>query len=166
VTVHDQLGIAYLYWTPVTWLAANASYQYERRDTGVGYDPNFVPIGLNMTTNRVPLGVNLYHPSGLFAKFKATYISQRGIFEQCQLQISQSCLAYGMASGNSDFWVLNASIGYRLPKRLGIMSIDANNLLNRTFQYQQSPSSLREMPLFQPARVIYGKLTLLYDWDL
>jgi tetratricopeptide (TPR) repeat protein len=166
LTAHDQLGTAYLYWTPVNWLAVNASYQYERRDTGVGYDATYTPLGLNVTTSRVPLGLNLFHPSGLFAKFKATYISQRGIFEQCQVPISPSCLAYGMVPGNSQFWVLDASLGYRLPKRLGIISVDANNLLNRTFQYQQSTGGQYEMPLFQPARVIYGKLTLLYDWDL
>jgi tetratricopeptide (TPR) repeat protein len=158
LTVHDQLGMAYLFWTPVTWLAANASYQYERRDTGVGYDVFFAPLGLDMTTNRVPLGINLFHPSGLFAKFKATYVSQRGIFEQHS--------TFSMMPGNSDFWLLDASLGYRLPKRLGIMSVEANNLLNRTFQYQQNPSTITVMPLYQPARAIFGKLTLLYDWDL
>jgi tetratricopeptide (TPR) repeat protein len=158
LTVHNQLGLAYLYWTPVSWLAANASYQYERRDTGVGYDASFAPLGLNMTTNRVPLGLNLFHPSGLFAKFNATYVSQRGIFEQHS--------TFSMTPGNSDFWLLDASLGYRLPKRLGIVSVEANNLLNRTFQYQQNPSTITVMPLYQPARVIFGKLTLLYDWDL
>jgi tetratricopeptide (TPR) repeat protein len=158
LTVHDQLGTAYLYWTPVTWLATNASYQYERRDTGVGYNASFMPLGLNMMTNRVPLGLNFFHPSGFFAKFKATYVSQRGIFEQYSTS--------SMVPGNSDFWLLDASLGYRLPKRLGIMSVEATNLLNRTFKYQQNPSTITVMPLYQPARVIFGKLTLLYDWDL
>lgn len=153
VVEHQQLGTAYLYWTPVTWLAANASYQFERFDTG---DLNYAPLVSDVTTNRVPLGINLFHPSGLFAKFKGTYVNQRGTFYQV---VSSS-----MVPGNSDFWVLDASIGYRLPKRLGIVSVNANNLLNRTFNYQEN--ALVAMPSFQPARVIYGKVTLLFDWGL
>jgi len=153
VTEHQQLGTAYLYWTPVTWLSANASYQFERFDTG---DLSYSPLVSNVTTNRVPIGLEFFHPSGVFAKFKATYVSQWGDF----YQVASS----GFAHGNSEFWVLDASIGYRLPKRLGIVSINGNNLLNRTFKYQEN--ALVAMPAFQPARVIYGKLTLLYDWDL
>jgi tetratricopeptide (TPR) repeat protein len=156
VVEHQQLGRAYLYWTPVTWLSADASYQFERFDTGDNTVQIYTPLVSNVTTNQVPLGLNFFHPSGLFAKFKATYVNQRGTFWQVS--------SFSLAPGNDDFWVLDASIGYRLPKRLGIASINANNLLNRDFKYQEN--ALVATPLFQPARVIYGKLTLLYDWDL
>jgi tetratricopeptide (TPR) repeat protein len=152
VTEHDQLGLAYLYWTPLTWLAANAAYQFEKSDSDVSHDINYTPLGLKVTTNRVPLGLDLFNSTGLFAKFKGTYVAQRGLFERIS--------TFSLDEGHSIFWVMDASIGYRLPKRLGIISLGANNLLDRNFKYQEDPTAI---PSFQPARFTYGKLTLLLD---
>ena len=155
VTEHDQLGSAYLYWTPLKWLSANAGYQFEKTESDVDHNFYYTPLGLKVTTNRVPLGLDLFHPSGLFGKFKATHVSQRGLFGQIS--------TLSLEEDHEDFWVLDASIGYRLPKRLGIMSVGANNLLDRNFKYQEDPLAFAAMPTFQPARFIYGKLTLLFD---
>ncbi|MEN8133656.1 MAG: hypothetical protein ABFS45_26525, partial [Pseudomonadota bacterium] len=37
---------------------------------------------------------------------------------------------------SEDFSVLDASIGYRLPKRTGIISLEARNILNKKFHFQ------------------------------
>lgn len=40
--------------------------------------------------------------------------------------------------GQDRFWVADASIGYRLPNRYGIVSINIKNVLDEQFQFQQS----------------------------
>jgi outer membrane receptor protein involved in Fe transport len=60
-------------------------------------------------------------------------------------------------SGSDQFWIFDASAGYRLPDRWGIVSIEGKNLFDRSFQYQDT-DPLR--PLIQPGRTVYVKLTL------
>jgi hypothetical protein len=57
------------------------------------------------------------------------------------------------------FWVFDASIGYRLPKRLGIITIEAKNLFNEKFNFQDTDAS---NPRIQPKQLIVAKLTLAF----
>ena len=60
-------------------------------------------------------------------------------------------------SGHDQFWLLDAAISYRLPKRMGFISFGGKNLFNRHFKYYDAdPAS----PVIQPSRFIYGKVTL------
>lgn len=151
VKMHEQLGRAYLYWTPFTWMAANAEYQFEGFDS-----PMSVPLGITntppkITTHRVPFGLDFFHPSGFFAKLKATYVDQ----EVNYFNVS----SVSFEPGEDHFWLLDASIGYRLPNRLGIFTIEAKNIFNQGFQYQETEFA---NPLFQPKRLIFTKLTLAF----
>ena len=139
----EKIGRGYLYWTPFTWAAASAEYQFEHFDT---VDEN----SLDFKTHRVPLGANLYHPAGIFIKLKATYVNQEGNFLD---SLSNSF------EGRDQFWICDASIGYRLPKRFGIFSIEGKNLFDRNFMFQEIDTL---NPLIQPDRLIFGKLTLSF----
>ncbi len=143
----ERLGRAYLNWTPLAWAAARVEYQFERVDGG---DPNifFLP---KTTTHRVPLGLNFYHPCGFFAKLKATYIDQKGTF----LDTS----SFSFEPGGDQFWLADVSIGYRLPKRLGIFTIEAKNLFDKAFRFQDTELS---KPSIQPDRLIFTRLTLSF----
>lgn len=143
---YERLGRAYLYWTPFTWLAGNAEYQYETRDT-----PEEITEAPKVTTNRVPFGVDFFHPSGLFAKVRETFVDQRGTF----LEIP----SFNFERDKSSFWLTDALIGYRLPKRYGIFTVGANNLFDREFKYQEFELV---NPSFQQKRFTYAKLTLLF----
>ena len=141
----ERLGRGYLYWTPHKWLALSAAYQYEQFDR----DPQFVAGIEHVETHRVPLGINFYHPSGLSAALRVTYINQRGVF---QPQQSASFLP-----GSDQFWLADAALGYRLPKRLGLISVEGKNLFNKSFSYQDTDPV---NPLIQPKRVVFAKITL------
>ena len=69
----EKVGRAYLYGTPHKWVALTADYFYERfkRDKRQWFWEN-------LDTQRVPLGINFSHPSGLNASFKATYYRPEG----------------------------------------------------------------------------------------
>lgn len=147
----ERLGRAYLYWTPHPWIALSSEYQYE----GFKRPEDFAGDNITrLNTHRVLLGVGFFHPSGLFVQFKPAYISQNGKFVQ-----ALSPFETEIVSKESQFWVFDASIGYRLPKRLGILTITAKNLFGKTFNFQDTDPS---NPRIQPKRLILGKLTLAF----
>lgn len=66
-------------------------------------------------------------------------------------------------SGSEDFILLDVVIGYRFPKRRGIVSLEVSNLLDRKFSYEEISDLLSpetENPRFIPERLILSKFTL------
>jgi tetratricopeptide (TPR) repeat protein len=143
----EQIGRAYLYGTPHKWVALTADYFYERfkRDKRQWFWEN-------LDTQRVPLGINFSHPSGLNASFKATYYHQKGDFTQ---QGGDPTLP--AIPGEDSFWLCDAAIGYRLPQRYGMITIGAKNLFDQSFHYYDT--DIRN-PAIQPDRVFFAKVTL------
>jgi outer membrane receptor protein involved in Fe transport len=141
----EYLGRSYLFWTPHDWLALSGEYQHERFKNNQEVAFSFKELA----THRIPLGVKFFHPSGLGILLKTTYLNQTGDF------IRRGGPAF--ESGRSDFWVLDAGISYRLPKRYGIFTIGATNLFDKKFKYQET--DIRN-PTIQPDRVIFGKITV------
>ena len=106
----------------------------------------------DVDTHRVPLGINFFHPSGLSASLKATYINQDGSFERKDG-------AGFFNEGDDDFWLVDATISYRFPKRYGFLTIGVANLADEDFEYFDSD---RNNPRFQPDRVFFGKVTFAF----
>jgi tetratricopeptide (TPR) repeat protein len=152
---HERVGRAYAYWTPYKWFGLSAEYLYERFTRQVPVNLPEVTLGINkVDTHRLPLGINFYHPCGLSAMLKATYVNQRGGFEW------QNPMPTGtFTHGEDQFWLFDATISYRLPKRLGFISVGAKNLFDRGFKFfDTDPFN----PAIQPARLVYGKVTLSF----
>ena len=148
-------GRAYLNWTPLSWVAASAEYFVDRTDGNFTSD-----FFTKLTTQRVPLGLNLYHSSGAFLKVTATFIDQKGVFNT-----DPTGFATTYESGASRFWIWDTSLGYRLPKRDGIFTIGVDNLFDRNFQFfdvEQTFSVMQQLPQYQPARFLFAKLTLSF----
>lgn len=150
--VDERLARAYLYWSPRTWLSATAEYLYERRDS----EDITAPFGPRLTTHRVPFGINLYHPKGYFAKIKTTYFDQKGVF----LDVLPGNISTGLYTNRADeFWIVDGSLGMRLPRGMGIFSIEGKNLFDQAFKYQDTDLANTTIV---PTRNIFAKLTLLF----
>ncbi|WP_052700151.1 TonB-dependent receptor [Methylocucumis oryzae] len=141
----EELARTYLFWSPHPYLALRLEYQYEqiRRDA-------LLTDGVkDMETHKVPMGINFFHPTGIGAGLKLTYYDQAGHFE--------SIKSATIRSGRDDFWIVDAMLSYRLPKRYGFFSIGATNLLDQNFKYfdidYNNPSVL-------PTRTAYARITL------
>jgi tetratricopeptide (TPR) repeat protein len=146
----EWMGRAYAYWTPHKWFGLSAEYLYERFTRDIEF-----ALGLKrVDTQRVPLTINFYHPSGFSAMLKGTYVNQQGKFER------QFPFATGVfEKGDAQFWLFDAAISYRLPKRFGFITVGAKNLFDKSFKYfDTDPVS----PAIQPDRMIYGKVTLSF----
>ncbi len=128
-------------------MAASVEYQYERFDRG----EKFVGTELftDLETQRVSLGGNVFHPSGFFARMKGTYVDQNGKFVD---PLSQPTL-----HDDDQFWVFDASVGYRLPKRFGLLTIEAKNIFDSEFNFQDTDAA---NPSIFPERLVLLRLTL------
>jgi tetratricopeptide (TPR) repeat protein len=139
----------YLYWTPHKWVALRAEYLYER----LKRDPRF-PEGVQESkTHRIPLGISVYHPSGLSAGFTSTYFRQQGQFGG----FLGVLVADPILPGKDDFWVTDLAVNYRLPKRTGFISLGVTNLFDEDFQYYDSDQN---NPAIQPERTAFVRVTL------
>ncbi|MCI0557077.1 MAG: TonB-dependent receptor, partial [Nitrososphaera sp.] len=155
---HEQDEVfhrAYIYWTPTERISLNAELQFEE------YDRKFIedidgPDELQ--TYVAPIGVSYFHPSGFFAKLSGTYVDQEVEFDEHDTETSRAEDHF-----EDNFWVIDASLGYRLPKRYGIVSINFANLLDEEFRYQSS-FNLTEprTPRFEPERAIFARINLWY----
>jgi outer membrane receptor protein involved in Fe transport len=140
----EHLGRAYLFWTPHPWFALRAEYVFERFER-----VEELPEGLTeLDTHRVPLGITFFHPIGLSASLTTTYWNQDGTF--------QSLLTGEIRSGRDDFWLVDAAINYRLPKRYGFISVGVRNLFDQRFKFFDDSDN----PIIQPDRMFLARVTL------
>lgn len=145
----EYLGRAYLYWAPHKWVGLSAEYQYEEFKR----DEEFLLYLKEVKTHRLPLGLNLFHPCGLSLAIKATYIHQRGDFETLAGPPGDT------VSGDDHFWLVDAALNYRLPKRYGFVTIGVRNLFDQSFEYFDTDA---DSPMYQPERAMYMKVTLAF----
>lgn len=148
----EYLMRAYLYWTPHLWIAASVEYQFERleRERFLGAGSG---IG-EVNTHRLPLGINFFHPSGLSVRLKATYLHQDGQFAAPTFDPGNP-----FKPGDDQFWLVDAAIRYRLPKRRGFITFGVENLFDEKFKFQELDPAT---PTIQRDRLIFGRVTLAF----
>ncbi len=144
----EDLGRAYIYWAPHPWFALAVEYFYER----LKLDPNAgnVVQTAESRTHRVPMTVSFFHPSGVTAWLRGTYVDQRGTFADA---------AGSLFQGQDDFFVVDAALQYRLPRRWGFLSLEAKNLFDQRFRFQDTDPA---NPAIAPGRLVLFKFTLAY----
>jgi tetratricopeptide (TPR) repeat protein len=146
---NEQLVRAYLYWAAHHRLAIGLEYQYERFES----DPRApgVTFTIESDTHRIPLGISFFHPSGFLSRLKTTYVYQDGRFRtQGTNHIIQ---------GHEQFMVLDVSVGYRLPGRLGIITIEGRNLLDEEVRFQDTDPA---NPSIAPERSVLLRFSLSF----
>jgi tetratricopeptide (TPR) repeat protein len=149
----EKLGRAYLNWTPTLRVAVSAEYLYEwfSREAAGGFTG--AEQFAKLRTHRIPVAVRYFDPSGFSVSLKATYVNQQGDFTVPLGPGNE----FVIMPGKDDFWVFDASVSYRLPKRFGIVSLEAKNLFNEKFKFQDTDPG---NPRIFPDRLILLKLTI------
>ena len=134
---------AYLGWLPVASLALMAEAFQEEFD-------NVVSQPAHLTTYRFPLSAAWFLPGGFYAKAVLTLVKQD--FEN------------SWSSDKDRFWVTDLSVGFRLPKRLGTISLGAKNLFNEKFNYQDYNFNTDEplTPMYIPDQTIFARVALAF----
>jgi hypothetical protein len=148
----DDSVRVYIYWTSNKWITTSAEFQFEKFKTDPDY-PEFYSDAqfLEVNTYRFPLGINFFLPCGFFTKLKPIYVYQEGEFG--------GTIPGQMVEDSESFWVVNASAGYRFPKRVGIISVEAKNILDSDFNYFELYAN---QPQIYPEHVVFAKVTLSF----
>ncbi len=142
----EWLDRAYLYWTPTERVGLRAEYQYDQRER----DSNLLLSGFDyryLRTQRVPLQASWFTSSGWTASVTTTWTDQSGKFSDT--------IAQRNFAGHDEFWLVDAEVRYRLPRRYGMVSVGVKNLFDTHFNFQEpDPTN----PTVYPERFVYLKL--------
>ena len=150
----EELHSLYLYWTPTDRLAVKTEFAYDlyRSELGVATENGTVPE--NVETYSAPISLSYFDPSGWFARLGGTFVHQK-------LGLAKTAI---QAQGNDSFFLVDADLGYRFPKRWGLASIGVKNLFDKQFKYQDdSYREFRDEPTtgpYFPDRIIIGRIVL------
>lgn len=155
----EMLHQFYAYWTPLEELAVRTAFvydQYELESDTLSIQDNTTQP-LKVETFSVPLSASFFHSSGFFSTAGVTFVSQN-------VEKIVTPEFPDLPQGHDNFAVVDVGIGYRMPKRYGIVSFTVQNLFDEKFNYQDD--SYREFsnepstgPYF-PTRTLMGRVTL------
>lgn len=124
----------YAHWAPLKQVAFTAQLVYDRFEAEDSELTDFTAVPEDMRTFSVPVGASFFHDSGLFAGITATYVNQD--LDRADGNVLD------IGQGESNFGLLDLRLGYRFPKRYGIVTLQINNLLDKEFNHQDD--SFRE----------------------
>ncbi|HRD50387.1 MAG: tetratricopeptide repeat protein [Candidatus Competibacter sp.] len=147
---------AYLYWFPNQSWAISTSWLYEKFENYCTRCQLFYSTPAQLKTLSLPLNFQYFHPSGFFAGLGIVYVNQ-----DIQTLDPRSLTLLPMQ--NEDFTLINAGLGYRFPKRWGIIALQANNLLDKQFHFQDYGFQTGDgtaNPLYIPERTVLARLVL------
>jgi tetratricopeptide (TPR) repeat protein len=144
----EWLASAYLYAAATSWLTVSSEYQFAR----LNLDPNAFNASLlaDSDTHRFGVEGRAFARWGAFGRVRGWFVDQEGHFLDPQQQV---------VSGADGFFSLDASLGYRLPKRLGVAVLDIRNAFNEKFRFQDTRP---EEPTLVPSRQVSLRLTLTF----
>lgn len=151
----EQLARVYVYWivsSPLTVSFEPTFEAFKRSDIA---DPDDTRPS-EVITFRAPLTGRLAFENGFFASTSIQPIRQK-----VDRLVGQST---SLNSGTDVFTVVDATFGWRLPKRYGVLSIEGRNLTDQEFYFRDenfrraetTPSSL------QPYRSFWARLSLYF----
>ena len=164
VTLDERGQQAYLYWAPIERLSVSG--RYERGRYRSDSDPLFGYTQMKLA--RLPLELRYFARGGLTAGLRASRIAQSGVF-QTPAPPPPPTIAPGpptapvgpsLAPGADRFWIFDAFVGYRLPQRRGLLSLNADNLLDERFQFQDIDPTNSSLI---PERMLSVRFTLAFD---
>ena len=121
-TLHQDQNFlsAYFYQVLTDRVSATLDYlwsEFEQTDPGANQD---------IESHKIATGVRYFNSSGWFSFLDATWRDQ------------ERRESFFFDDGSSDFWVFDAGMGYRFPKRHGSVVLQATNIFDRKFNYDQS----------------------------
>jgi Flp pilus assembly protein TadD len=148
----ENLYRVYAHWAPTANWSANLEFRLEEFDLSQRLRLSQDTRPGRVDTLSVPFILRYFDSSGLFAHLGTTFVHQ---------EITQGP-AVNSIKDRENFLLLDMSLGYRLPKRYGLIKIEVRNLLDENFFYQDDNfrNSEQRNPLFVPDRTVLGVITL------
>jgi tetratricopeptide (TPR) repeat protein len=105
-----------------------------------------------LDTTSVPATISAHHPSGVSLRLSISRVSQEG-----ELRANPQTAAFPQ---DVSFWVTDADIGYRLPRRRGFFSVGVRNLFDESIQFVDTDPVVRR---YAPERFVFARLNLFFQ---
>jgi hypothetical protein len=124
------------------------------------------PRPRRVETISVPISLRYFGPSGVFAGVSGTLVNQ-----DVRRTVLSEDFAVSRNEEDDTFFVVDAFIGYRFPKRIGVISLEITNLLDSRFNFQddnfRTSGATSELgtvraPMYVPERAVTARLTLSF----
>ncbi len=149
----EELYRAYAYWTPRPYVSLSIEYELEDFERLERLDTGRPP---NTETHMAPTNLSFFHPSGFFARLSATYVHQ-------EVELPESVVL----DDQDEFVIADAMVGYRLPNRHGIVTLELRNVFDTQFNFQGpdfriATQKLGVPPPFQPEQSLLMNVTLAF----
>lgn len=114
-------------------------------------DSNFQTDLQDFKLTKVGGDLRYFHPSGFFASAGLQYVWHE--------------FAFPAAGGEDDFLLADFTVGYRLPRQRGVISVEIKNALDEQFMFQEKPirflaASAPVDPLFARDFTVMARATL------
>jgi hypothetical protein len=150
---NHNVARAYLSWLFHSRVSLSTEYRYELQEL----TDDVSTTGLSaskINTSLVPLTVTYHDPTGLFAYVRGTYARQTlGFFVQGDLRPEVS-----------SFWNVDAAIGYRLPSRVGQVSLVVKNLFDEEIRFDDAnPRGDPRPPQFSTNRAVFLNFSVAFQ---
>lgn len=146
-----DLASFYFNWAIGRQVAASVEYEWSRED----FDTTSInPFGLfqdYIETGRLRPQVRWFLPFGLFVGAGGTQYDQT-------VEQTDDLSSDARQVVESDFWIYDATLGYRFPDRWGTLAVDVRNLTNEKFDFYERAIQ----DVFVPARQILLRLEITY----
>lgn len=145
-TWYERSARLYAYHVFGDVVTGNAEARYERFERPEAFTGN--ERFTNLRTTFVPLGLKFNALGNWSAGVAVT-----GVWQQIRYEDQ-----YGdLVDGTSRFAVVDASLSYRLPGRVGLVSVEARNVFDKKFRYQEI--DFFASPRVFPGRLFFARLT-------
>ena len=139
----EDVVSGYLYWLASDKATITFEPRYHDFERGNRFD--------RMQLIEMPVSFRYLATSGLRAGLTVTAVDQEGEFDD----------PTGVAvPGSDNFWSLDATISYRLPNRIGTISVEGRNLLDEEFNFQEVSQSV--VPRYVPEAQVLLRFTLSF----
>lgn len=151
---NERAHRAYLYWTPHPAWGVGTEYHYEAFERELNANSD-LSRPVELITRRLPISMSYFSPAGFFARFTETPFHQ---------DVTQQVT--GATATDSDrFWIADLTLGYRFPKRRGLLSLEVRNLFDQEFRFYDLDfqSAQPRVPIIQPDRLVLIKLALSWN---
>jgi len=153
ITLSERTQKGYLSWLPHDAISLSARYERGRYES----EPQPFLAYSHMQLDRLPIEIRYFSRRGFTIGTRATHVQQSGEFQSGP---EEPPAPAPMAYGEDQFWVLDAFVGYRLPNRRGLLSLNADNLLDEDFHFQDiDPTN----PSLFPERLVSFRFTLAFE---
>jgi tetratricopeptide (TPR) repeat protein len=142
----ERFGRAYLYGILSPRSSVTAEWQYEqlRRPEENTGNERFT----DLRTMFLPVALRWHWPATWSVLVQATLVDQKARHENP---------AYEYVEGSDRFVVVDASLSHQLPKRAGTISLEARNLFDQRFRYQEI--DVYSSPRVSPRRLLLLRLS-------